>query len=193
MEEIYKNLSLEDLPGEIWKDVKGYEDSYQVSNMGRVKSKARNILNSIYVYNHIKEKILRQYMKNTGYLAVSFSKKSQIKQLTVHELVGKTFIENPANKPQINHIDCNKLNNNVGNLEWNSAYENVRHSIVNGLENHQGEHNNNSKLSDIEVLEIKKNILDNLDIKDIAIKYNVTKGCIRDIKLRDTWKHILLD
>lgn len=122
--EIYKNLSLEDLDGEVWKDIKDYEGFYQVSNMGRIKSLARTRKtkgNGIY---HIKESILKQSITKKGYLRINLTKNSQGRKFQVHRLVAQTFISNPENKPQVNHINEDKTDNRVSNLNWMTDKEN---------------------------------------------------------------------
>ena len=92
---------------EIWKDVNGYEGLYQVSNLGRVKSLENRS-------NHKKEMIMR-FAKIKGYNKVTLSKNSESKSYPVHRLVATAFIENPDNKPHVNHIDGDKTNNNADN------------------------------------------------------------------------------
>ena len=111
---------------EIWKDVVGYEGLYQVSNLGRIKSLKRKC-KSIHGYRTVSEKIYSQSVDRYGYLIVSLHKNGKKKTYTVHRLVAKAFIDNPLMLPQINHIDENKKNNKVDNLEWctdeyNNAY-----------------------------------------------------------------------
>lgn len=108
---------------EIWKDVKGYEGIYQVSNMGRVKSLARSGNNRT-----LKDRIMRQYVGKTGYMQVRLSKENKTRLLKVHRIVAEAFIDNPWQKPQVNHIDGNKTNNLVDNLEWNTSSENIKHA-----------------------------------------------------------------
>ena len=101
---------------EIWRDIKGYEGIYQISNKGRVKS-----LN----YRRTgKEKILKPGKTKPGYLCISLYKKGEkCKCFSIHRLVAQAFLPNPDNLPIVNHKDENKLNNNVENLEWcNSEY-----------------------------------------------------------------------
>ena len=97
---------------EIWRDIKGYEGIYQISNKGRVKS-----------LHYGKEKILSP-SKHSGYFFVRLFKKGEKpKEFDIHRLVAQAFLPNPDNLPIVNHKDENKLNNNVENLEWcNSEY-----------------------------------------------------------------------
>lgn len=109
----------------IWKDIKGYIGLYQVSNMGHIKS-----LN----YNHtgIAKQLHWKYHKN-GYATVMLCKNGEKKNKSVHVLVAQAFIENHENLPCVNHIDGDKLNNSVENLERVTYQQNTRHAIKNGL------------------------------------------------------------
>lgn len=107
---------------EIWKEVKGYEGLYEVSNLGNVRSINRIIKNKFY-----KGKILITKIDKDGYLQLGLSKNGTKKYFRVHRLVAQAFIPNPSNLPQVNHKDEVKDNNNVKNLEWcdnkyNSSY-----------------------------------------------------------------------
>lgn len=94
---------------EIWKDIPGYENLYQVSNIGNVRS----------LHNRYKNKeYLKPCINGKGYLLVSLCKNHSQKSINVHRLVAQVFIPNPNNLPCINHKDENKQNNNVDNLEW---------------------------------------------------------------------------
>lgn len=118
---------------EIWKDIPGYEGRYQISNKGQVKSLPR------YVSNHtgkllVKEKILAQRPDFKGYMRIDLKDNCGKKHyFGIHRLVATAFIPNPENKPQINHIDGNKANNNIDNLEWCTNSENQKHAYRMGL------------------------------------------------------------
>lgn len=109
---------------ETWKDIKGFEGLYQVSNMGNVKSLSHKVQFG-RSYRITKETILLPHKQSTGYLRVTLKKNNQPKYMLVHRLVAMAFIPNPDHLEQVNHKDENKTNNCVSNLEWcNSEYNN---------------------------------------------------------------------
>jgi len=113
---------------EIWKDIKGYEGLYQVSNMGRVKSLERTVTRKNGRKLPVKERILQPTKNFNGYLLVNlYDTSSKLKRISIHRLVCEAFHENPKNKPCVNHIDENKTNNTVCNLEWCTYEENLKH------------------------------------------------------------------
>ena len=102
---------------EIWKDIKGYEGSYKISDLGRIKSIDRII--KIGKSNIVKKGvILKQCFDKGGYLQVTLHKNNIAKTYRVHRLVALNFINNPNNFEFVNHKDENKQNNNINNLEW---------------------------------------------------------------------------
>ena len=110
---------------EIWKNIKGYEGLYKVSNLGKVKS--------LNYHREGKEKILtprKTGRKNNQYFKVHLLKNGIINDVHVHRLVAETFLENPDNLPCVNHIDQNTFNNNVGNLEFCTHKYNIRYSTA---------------------------------------------------------------
>lgn len=113
---------------EIWIDIDGYEEVYQVSNFGRIKSLSRMIFNGKGYYLS-KEKILKGSKNEKGYLQVELLGKPML----IHRIVATMFIDNPYNKPQVNHIDGDKTNNHVLNLEWCDNSENQIHAYKLGL------------------------------------------------------------
>ena len=156
---------------EEWRDIKGYEGLYQVSNLGRVKSLPRERRNR-QGYYYTKEKILKQTNTSTGYKKVELFNGTR-KSYKVHRLVAQAFLNNEYNKPQVNHKDGNKINNNVNNLEWVTGSKNIIHAYKTGL-------NPNMKtLNDDDI--IYKYTIEGLNMKEIASIYNV---CINTIKKR---------
>ena len=109
---------------EVWKPIKGYEDRYEVSNLGKVKSLSRKKGWCI-----AKEKIIIPCTSRTGYFVVDLYKNYSRKHHQIHRLVAQAFIPNPDNKPQVNHLDGDRKNNSVDNLEWSTAKENQLHKV----------------------------------------------------------------
>ena len=117
---------------EVWKDIKGYEGLYQVSNMGRVKSLGRTVSIKNGFKRAVRERILRPCTDGSGYLVVNFYNGSgKRKAFLVHRLVCEAFHENSQNKPEVNHINEDKLDNRACNLEWVTRKENINHGTRN--------------------------------------------------------------
>lgn len=113
---------------EEWREIKGYEGYYEVSNYGRVRSVTRTIRYKSGHLRVINGQGIKLIKKNTGYMQVNLNINSKAKPALVHRLVANAFIENPMNKPQVNHIDGNGQNNSVLNLEWVTSSENSLHA-----------------------------------------------------------------
>lgn len=105
---------------EIWKDIKGYEGLYEVSNLGRVRSLRDN-------HGQARIRVLQQCKSSRGYLHLILCKNHKLKHYSVHRLVAEAFLPNPDGLPQINHIDECKTNNRVDNLEWCDAKYNINY------------------------------------------------------------------
>ena len=128
-------IELLDLEGEIWRDIAGYEGHYQISNFGRVKS-----------FKNGKVKVRKPYIDKDGYLQIVLSKNGINKWSKIHRLVAEAFIPNLEQKPDIDHIFNNKLDNFVENLRWVTKSENNRYAYETGRVK-TGEDNYRAKLT----------------------------------------------
>lgn len=170
---------------EIWKDIKGHEGVYQVSNFGRVRS--LDMVVNYFAFGKQcsrtgKGRILKPAISGQ-YLAVALNRGNT---QTIHRLVAEAFLPNPENKEQVNHKDGNKLNNTLYNLEWATRRENASHAVKTGL-TAKGTRARSAKLTDKEAAEIFK---DSGPQKDIAKKYNVSVPTVSMIRSRKIWTHI---
>lgn len=118
---------------EQWKEIEGFDGLYLVSNLGRVLRKRREYINPQGATCVVEEKELKPSLNGNGYLHYKIRYNGTRKTLKAHRLIALAFIPNPDNKPYINHIDGNKTNNNISNLEWVTAKENTRHAVALGL------------------------------------------------------------
>lgn len=138
-----------------------------------------------------------------GYLRVGLTINGKLCTKKVHRLVAEAFIPNPDNKPCVNHINGNKDNNFVYNLEWVTYKENTKHAIDNGLFYFnspkesinkiikKGSLNGNALLDEVKVLEIRKKYKPRIYTKAmLALEYGVKEACIKDVVNRNSWKHI---
>ena len=165
---------------EEWRDIRGYEGLYQISNTGLVKS-----------LHSTKTIILVEYKDRDGYSLVGLHKGGSQTTFRVHRLVATHFIPNVNNKPTVNHIDGNKSNNSLTNLNWMTDREQYIHAKSTGLRNDVGESNPSARLNDISVKEIV-NLLKNTNYTqvEIASMFGVKRKAISEICRGVNWKHI---
>lgn len=169
---------------EIWKTIKDFEN-YEVSSFGNIRRKKCQVIYSNGTKTNYKERLLKQEITKDKYKRVTLSQNNIQKRYQVHRLVSEYFLENTFNKPCVNHINGNKLNNNVSNLEWCTYSENERHSY-----NVLGKINNNRKLNKDQINDILDNctkgntrnvVLFPGNVKKFMLKYNVSRNTILNI------------
>ena len=171
---------------EEWKPCPGYEDTYQVSNMGKVKSVDRVAGGRPGI---TKGKILIQTPNRKKYLEARLYNNSKSISKVVHRLVAKAFILNPSNYQQVNHIDGNKYNNNASNLEWVNNSDNQKHAYKLGLQpSRKGENNSNTKITDKDVTLLKQLYNSGMSIVEVSSSININVSIIRQIIYGRTWK-----
>lgn len=165
---------------EIFKSIKGYEGLYEISNYGRVKSLKK--------YRAKQDRIMKLVISTLGYSIVSLSINGKTKIKRVHQLIAIAFIDNPENKPQVNHINGIKTDNRIENLEWATAKENTQHSFKTGLQlSRKGIKHHNTNLTENDILSIRKS---KLLQKELASIYKISQQTISSIKNKKLWQHI---
>ena len=162
------------MENEEYRDVVGFEDYFQISNLGNVFSKRRN-------------RILKQTKCKTGYWTFGTSINGIAHYFRVHRLVAEAFIPNPESKPYVNHIDGCKTNNILSNLEWVTAKENTIHAWATGLQLPRPKHSQR-KLTADQVREIRASKKSN---RELASIYGLSHTSIGSIKRRESYKDIL--
>lgn len=191
---------------EIWKDVVGYEGYYQVSNLGNVRGVDRYVIETnTNKRKLIKGKMLTKHEKDNGYRQVNLTKDGKTTFHYVHRIVMKAFKPlNDYTDMEVNHIDYNRSNNELSNLEWTNHKDNVVHSSSNGKYGKvKGSANHKTTFTEEQVIEMREKyykqgigipqlvyeiygIKYSDDRKKYKIKYNTIFGIIN----YRTWKHI---
>ena len=171
---------------EVWKKVEGFK-GYEISNLGRVKSLQRYVDNHSGFKKLLKEKYLKNHISKTGYCIVDLKENNKRKTFKVHRLIAIHFIEKIEGKEFVNHIDGNKLNNEISNLEWCCIAENNKHARETGLVDQNGYKSNKASFTKEQALFIKES---NKSIKELSIYFNVSFSTIYRIKKQITYKNI---
>lgn len=177
----------------VWKDIKGYEGMYQISNDGIVKGLPRQVMRKDGIKGpKLNERQLKGSINSAGYLTVTLSYNGKAESKFIHRIVAETFIENRNNLEQVNHKDRNKLNNKVANLEWMTARDNSLHGneLESDKERNRGVANPNSKLKTNDVFEIREMREKGMKIQEIADEYDVHNSVISNICNGKSWRHV---
>jgi DNA invertase Pin-like site-specific DNA recombinase len=180
---------------ETWRDILGYEGLYQISDLGNVRSLDRKKRNGkdgkgFYI---LKGRVLTLVNSKKGYKVVTLYKDGKQKVKEVHRLIAEAFIPNEENKPQVNHINGDKTDNSLNNLEWVTVSENIQHAFDNGLvniKNISGEKNSQSKLKYDDVKYIRRVFIKRDRVygaSALARKYGVSHQNILNIVNNKNW------
>jgi len=175
---------------EEWSEISGYEGYYEVSNLGSIRSIERYV-NSKNRSLALKRAKSIKTSKRGDYISVNLTRENKQKTFSVHRLVALTFIPNPENKLEVNHIDGNKLNNSINNLEWCTRSENEIHSYINGLQSgRKGSKHHFTNLKEEDVIQMFYDLNNGLTRKEISIKYALSYSNTCKILKGRIWSHI---
>ena len=178
---VFYPLTLEDLDGEEWRWIRGYEGDYQESTFGRTKS-----------FKFHEPRIIVPALHPKGYLRVGLYKDGKGKNFYVQRLVAETFIPNPEGKPEVDHVDACTMNNFVGNLRWATGSENISYAVELGLIK-SGEDNYHATFSAEQILEIRHTCIKGdpaFGLTALAKKFDVGVATIQRIVNGERYKNV---
>ena len=178
---------------EIWLPINGFDGFYEVSSFGVVRSVDRFV-------KHSNGRSLRPVLgcvktpniDKSGYHSVHLYKEGKLKKFLVHRLVAAAFIDNKKELPQVNHKNGNKSDNSIENLEWCTGSDNCIHAIRNNLyQQAKGSACSNAKITEADVLQIRKYAALGTMQKDIAAMFGIGRKAISKIVTKQRWKHVI--
>lgn len=138
-------------------------------------------------------RLLKHAVDGPGYYNATLRMKPKCRVVRIHQLVGEHFVDNPDNKPQLNHKDGDKLNNYYTNLEWATPLENIQHAIRIGLIDKKGEKHHHAKLKDCDIPLIFEMRNKEMLMKNIAHHFGVSRRTIGDVLNRNLWTHVSIN
>ena len=162
----------------------GYEEFYEVSDSGNVRS-------IVDRKNTYAGKILQPSLRKNGYLQFGLTKDGKTKWFKSARIVAKAWISNPKNKPTVNHKDGVKTNDRVSNLEWATVSENTQHAYDNGLaKTRKGEKCTSARLRELGVIVIRGLLNSGTTGREIARRFGISEMMVSDIRLGKTWAEL---
>ena len=179
---------------EIWVDVSGFEPFYEISTLGRIRSKPRMKRIRGGGLQPIPARLITAQLLKNGYFYVTlWSGKTKGTTTPLHRVIAKAFIPNPENKPEVNHLNGIRTDNSIENLEWCTTRENALHKYrVLGYKcptTLKGTANKAAKLNDDKVRQILT-LAGSVSMAGIAQRFSVSKRAVQFIIHRKTWKHV---
>lgn len=160
------------------------------STLGRIKAVNRVITYKDGRVCNFKEKIIKPCLDKKGYEVVYLSMNCKKYTRKVHRLIATSFLENKEGKPQVNHIDGNKQNNRMDNLEWCTNSENIKHAFSIGLNRARRGSEQGSAIINESIAKKVKSLLKTKTVKEISETLNISKHIVGDIKRNKTWRHV---
>lgn len=143
------------------------------------------------IRNRKTKSVKSQYLNDAGYPMITISKGNKSNPYRVHKLLAEMFIPNPDKKPEVNHIDGNKKNYALSNLEWSTHAENMGHAFTTGLANNTGERNGMNKISEATARQIKELLATGMSQYKIANQIgSISRSTVLKIKLGLMWAHV---
>ena len=175
---------------EQWEKIKGY-DYYWISDLGNVKSETRIVRKANGLQQKVQSRLMKPKISKLGYYRIGLvDNYGNQKFYQLHRLVLITFKGLHELKNQVNHINGNKADNSLNNLEWVTCSENQKHAHLIGLKSQKGENHAQSRLTELDVLQIRESLEKGVKQKILAEKYGVQRSYISEIKIRRVWSHI---
>jgi len=175
---------------EYWRDIED-EPNFQISSTGRIHSKTRMVNSKYRSFKQVNGQFIKASKRPNGYMALNLNGRNRY----VHRLVAEAFLDRPSDFSdgfyQPDHIDFDRTNNNVTNLQWLVCADNIQRSVDAGRMN-QGIHNSGNKLTEDQVREIKTMLRDKVVFRVICKQFSVSKSLLDKIQAKILWRHIII-
>ena len=174
-----------------WKHIKGFENLYECSILGEVRTIPRVVIRSNGRPHTVRQRILKAAIDGCGYRRVGLMLNGKLVTRKVHRLVAESFLCSSEKNNEVNHINGIKADNTVGNLEWVTRSGNMLHAFKNGLaKSVRGESNPKAKITESQAIAIKSLLADGIGPAKISRDCSVSLNIVKDISRGRTWKHV---